>query len=215
MKQLLGVLITLMTCGVWGSRAQAQIESHDVRLTLDASLVQWTKQTVVFDEFNGGELKGKSTAIGFLGAGSVGVGFAVNRFLIPTLFFGLQQTKLEDDDGVYATTTRQWELRPALEVAILPSLRLVPFASVGLSLARRVGKEEDFSEEVKSFGLGPAISVGVHGFVIGKASLDLSLGYRALFFGKPDASDSIDSEDLPKKQRDHSLLLNLGASFWI
>lgn len=217
MRQLMGV-VALVICSAWGSRAQAQIESHDFRLTLDASLVQWAKHTNVYEGIGADiESKNKTTAIGFLGAGFLSAGFAVNRFLIPTLVFGLQQVKVESDDDDFATTFRQWELRPALEIAILPGMRIVPFASAGLSLARRVSKGESngFEQDIKAFGVGPAISVGVHGFVFEHASLDLSLTYRALFFGKTKATGEVDMDEIEKKQRDHALLLNLGASFWI
>lgn len=218
MRHLLGVWVALMIFGAWGNRAQAQIERHDFRLSLDASLVQWAKHTNVYEGFNDDlEVKTKATAVGFLGAGFLQAGFAVNRYLIPTLVFGLQQVKAEDDDDNSASTVRMWELRPALELAILPSMRIVPFASVGLSLSRRIMKFENgpAEQELKAFGVGPAITVGVHGFVFEHASLDLSLTYRALFFGKTKASGAFDADEVEKKQRDHALLLNLGASFWI
>jgi hypothetical protein len=222
MRQLFGVLVALLLFSAWGGTAQAQVESHDFKLTLDASVVQWTKHTSVYDLFGDDiEEKSKTTAVGFLGAGFLAAGFAVNRFLIPTLVFGLQQVKVEEDDDRdgddSSTTFRQWELRPSLEVAILPGMRIVPFASAGLSLARRVAKGESgpFEQQTKAFGVGPAISVGVHGFLAEHASLDLSLTYRALFFGKTKASGALDADEVEKKQRDHALLLNLGASFWI
>lgn len=215
------MLIGLLLWGLWAEGARAQIESHDVRLTLEANLVGWVKHASRFPDGGAAtfDLEHTQTSVSFLGAGALSAGFAVTRYLIPGLLFGLQHAKLEDGEGLFASTMRRWELRPSLEVAILPGLRIVPFATVGLSLVRQLmkdeDKEDDFTEEMKSFGLGPAISVGIHGFIFEHASLDLSLTYRALFFGKTDASSTIQPDDVEKKQQDHALLLNLGASFWI
>jgi hypothetical protein len=215
--------LLLALCASFASAdvARAQIEPHQLRLFLEGGLVSWSKVTL---DYGGSKESASSTGVGPLTSGGLGLGFAATRYLIPTLSFSLQRVKIED---AVSQNLRVWELRPVLAVALFPAWRLVPFASVGLSLMRTVDKDANVdaitgaTTDVKHFGYGPTLSLGLHGFVLEHASLDLSLTYRALFhfvqtlpmvvtIGGADTV-LVDADDAPL----HSLLLNLGASFWL
>lgn len=204
---------------VSAARTRAEIEPLDVKLTLEGSLLSWSKISGTYADDS--ELKRTRTLTGLLSGGYVALGLAAHRYLVPTLFVGLQQAKYENPDVGSSQLTRDWDLRPALEVPLLPNARLVPFASAGLSLARTVDRFEERSGpdagtlEFKSFRLGPAISVGLHGFIVQQASLDVSLTYRALFLAASEHSPADFSGGYRPERRDHTLLLNLGASFWL
>ena len=204
--------------------AHAQIERHDLRLFLEGGMLTWSKTTIEYE--GGSDFKATGTALGVgpLTSGGLGVGFAVTRFLIPTLSFSMQRVKLETE-GTTAQDLRVWELRPTLEVALLPTIRFVPFVSAGMSVMGSVDKDaappefEDAGEprDVKRHGYGPVLQAGLHTFVLEHASLDLSLAYRALFNFMSTTPVTTEEGDLavPSGGVVHSLLLNLAASFWL
>lgn len=198
--------------------AQAEIEALDVRLTLEGSLLNWSKREATNED--GSETNGTLTNAGLLSGGYVAIGLAAHRYLLPTLFMGLQQRKYEEAGGASSQTVRDWDLRPTLEVPLLSGSRLVPFVNAGMSLVRTVSRFEtqippnspiDPVSESKSFRLGPAVGVGLHGFIVEQASLDISLTYCALFLAASERSFASPEQE----RRDHTLLLNLGASFWL
>jgi hypothetical protein len=183
--------------------ASAQIKEGDLRLFLDGSLVSWTKQTTEVDTFFGSNSSdSKLLATGIFTGGGAGVGYAVTRYLVPQLYMSLQNTRIKDSGGA---TLRQWDLRPCLEVPILPDERVVPYALAGLTLGRL--RVKDNGDDIKLFGLGPVAGVGVHAFLTPRASLDASFTFQGTFFVKDDSEGS--------KTKQYALLLNLGASFWL
>jgi hypothetical protein len=211
-------MLALSASFVGADVANAQIERHDLRLYLEGGMVGWSKAP-----YDYGTVRGSSTAtsVGPLTNGGVGIGFAATRFLVPTLAFYMQRTKLSGEGT--SRNVRVWELRPSLEVPLLPALRFVPFASVGLSLMRSVDKDANVDEitgattDIERFGYGPVIGVGLHTFLLEHASLDLSLVYRAVW-GLTSSTPTLDDEGIwvePKNLPLHSLLLNLAASFWL
>jgi hypothetical protein len=210
----IGFLVALGFSWFAAGGAHAQVRDGDVRLYLDASLLTWTKQIT---EAEGAGLSSEEeiTTIGsgLLGAGGVGVGYAVSPYLLPELYVSLQNAKIDTGDG--DVNLRQWELRPCLEVPLLPDQRFVPFLMGGMTLGRTVTKgDSDDDDDVTMFGLGPALGAGAHAFITERASLDLSLVFRGTFFVKNDLADALpDGVDLTVKQ--YTLLLNLGASFWL
>ncbi len=214
MKQALYLVSALILSGLWGARAEAQIEAGDIKASIEAGIVRWIKQEDTYSVF-GIRSKEKTELTGagaFLGAG-VGAGYAVSKYFIPSLFLSLQS--LKNKEGPVDSTFRTWELKPSLEIALLPSLRFVPFADVGLILQRQVLKatdEDGDSGKNARFALGPALGVGVHLFAVQKASFDVSFNYRAAF--KVQSSGDVGLGRLDKSTQ-HVLLLNLGASLWM
>ena len=214
MKRTLYLVSTLILLGLWGTPAEAQIEAGDIKASIDASIVRWMKQEDTYSVF-GVRSKEKAEITGagaFIGAG-VGAGYAVSKYFIPSLALSLQT--LKNDEGPVDMTARSWELKPSLEVALLPSLRFVPFADVGLVVQRQVFKatdEDGDSQKSSRLALGPALGVGVHLFAVPKASFDLSFNYRAAFKVRNSGEDDLGRLD---KSTQHVLLLNLGASLWI
>jgi hypothetical protein len=206
----IGFLMASILPWLAASSSHAQVRDGDIRLYLDGALVSWTKQ-VSETELAGLRSKDETTTVaaGLLGGGG-GLGYAVTPHLVPELYVALQNVKIKTDGG--ELTLRQWELRPCLEVPLLPAQRFVPFLIGGLSLGRTVTKEGD--EEVTMFGLGPALGAGAHAFLTEHASLDLSLVFRGTFFVKNDASEGL-LDDADLKVKHYALLLNVGASFWL
>lgn len=212
MKRVWVFVFAWVFAGLSSGRAEAQVEAHDLRVFLDANVVRWIKSEETFKDF-GLTSKERFEVTGsgaFVGAG-VGAGFAISKYLIPTLYFSLQNASSSGQgfDG----TVRQWELKPSLEFAVLPSLRFVPYVDAGLTLQRVLLKQQtDGGFESKTFGVGPAVSAGIHLFAIEHGSLDVSFGYRAVFFGKPKGEGEINP---PDENKQHIITLNLGASLWI
>lgn len=213
------LVLALCTSLASADVAQAQIERHNLRVYLEGGLVGWSKAKLDYGDY---DETSTATSVGPLTNGGIGAGFAITRWLIPTLSFSLQSVKLQEGDA--SQDVRVWELRPVLEVALLPSLRFVPFVCAGLSIMRSVdkdGKPSEFidgePEDLVRFGYGPALGVGLHTFVLQKASLDLSLTYRALigFLLSPPFSNDEGDLVVARPGPLHSLLLNLSASFWL
>jgi hypothetical protein len=214
MKHALYLVSALILSGLWGARAEAQIEAGDIKASIEAGIVRWVKQEDTYSAFGiRSKEKAELTGAGaFLGAG-VGAGYAVSKYFIPSLYLSLQN--LKNNEGAVDTTLRSWELKPSLEVALLPSLRFVPFADVGLILQRQIFKatdEDGDGGKSSRLALGPALGVGVHLFAVQHASFDLSFNYRAAF--KVQNSGDVGLGRLDKSTQ-HLLLLNLGASLWI
>jgi hypothetical protein len=210
--QRIGFLVVLVLSWLAAGSSQAQVRDGDLRLYLDASVVSWMKLVSETEALGvSSEDETITLSSGALVGGGVGLGYAVTRYLLPELYVSLQNVKI-DANGADATV-RQWELRPCLEVPLLPGQRFVPFVVGGMTLGRIVSKG-DLDDELTMFGLGPALGVGAHAFLTEHASLDLALAFRGTFFVKNDVE-----EDLPDgvefKIRQYALLLTVGASFWL
>lgn len=209
--QRIGFLVVSVLSWLAAGRSHAQVREGDLRLYLDASLVSWTKlisETEALGVSSEDETITLSTGV-FAGGGA-GLGYAVTPYLLPELYVSLQNVKIDDDGDA---TLRQWELRPCLEVPLLPGQRFVPFVMGGMTLGRVVSKG-DLDNELTMFGLGPALGAGAHAFLTEHASLDLALAFRGTFFVKNDLEDDLpDGIDIKMKQ--YALLLTVGASFWL
>src|SRR5689334_15588834 len=91
----LWILLTCAAVLLASETAQAQVHESDVRLYLDTSLVSWVSDRARYQ--NGGDWLAKDNQLGagpgaVSGAG-VGLGYAVTRHLIPSLYFSLQNLK--------------------------------------------------------------------------------------------------------------------------
>jgi Outer membrane protein beta-barrel domain len=212
--QRIGFLTVLGLCLLAAGSSRAQVHDGDVRLYLDGTLFSWTKQVT---EGEGGGFTAEDETItkssGLFSGGGAGVGYALSDYLLPELYVALQNSKIENGDT--DLTTRQWELRPCLEVPLLPRQRIVPFVMAGMTLGRQITKGlGDSDTDITMFGLGPALGVGAHAFLTERASLDLGLTYRGTFFVKNSLEDDLpDGIEINVKQ--HALLLTVGASFWL
>lgn len=211
--QRIGLLMVMGTAWLAASGAQAQVREGDVRLYLDAALVSWAKEVTETDGAGplDGESESTTLSTGLLGAGGAGVGYAISPYLVPELYVSLQNVKADFGDGDGELTVRQWELRPCLEVPLLPDARFVPYLMGGLTLGRTVTKG-DGDPDLTRFGVGPALGVGAHGFLTQHASLDLGLTFRGTFFVKNELEDQLGVEFNVKQ---YALLFTVGASFWL
>jgi hypothetical protein len=209
--QRIGFLVALALAWLAASSSQAQVRDGDLRLYLDASVVSWLKLVSETEALGVTSEDETITLSSGLVGGGAGLGYAVTRHLLPELYVSLQNVKI-DANGADATV-RQWELRPCLEVALLPGQRFVPFVMGGMTLGRIVSKG-DLENELTMFGLGPALGAGAHAFLTEHASLDLALAFRGTFFVQNDVEDDLpDGVDI--KIRQYALLLTVGASFWL
>ena len=215
----LPLVLALCASFISADLAHAQIERHNLRVYLEGGLVSWSKATLDYGDY---ETTSTATSVGPLVNGGIGAGFALTRLLIPTLSFSMQRVKAGQGDT--PQDLRVWELRPELEIALLPSLRFVPFVHAGLSFMRSVDKDGDPSEfidgepkDLVRFGYGPVLGVGLHTFVLEHASLDLGLTYRMLigFLLSPPVTDDEGNLVVVRDAPLHSLLLTLSASFWL
>lgn len=209
----IGFLVVLGMSWLALGRAHAQVREGDVRLYLDSGLFSWAKE-VTEVEAAGVTQKSETTGTtsGLLVGGGVGLGYALSRYLVPELYASLQNAKIETEEGD-GITFRQWELRPCVEVPLLPEERFVPYLMGGMTLGRAVSKA-DGDADITMFGLGPALGAGAHAFLTDHASLDLGLAFRGTFYVQNDLEDdALGGVDLKTKQ--YALLLTLGASFWL
>jgi hypothetical protein len=208
----IGILVAMGLLWLVTDSAHAQVREGDLRLFLDGSLFGWMKQV---DKTEGGGLSVKdettTKATSLLGGGGIGLGYAVSRYIVPELYASVQSAKIEDDSGT--ASARQWELRPCLEVPLLPSRRVVPYVMGGLTMGRLVTKDIG-DDDISMFGLGPALGAGAHAFLTEHASLDVSLNFRGTFFVQNDLADALPA-GVDLKTRQYALLLNVGASFWL
>ena len=218
MRNFAGWLVMVLVAWGSGGPAAAQVNARDLRLFVDGALVTWDKRLEQLrdpqfpeDDYDN-ELK--TTTSGPFSQGGVGVGFAALPSLIPQVYFSLQNVKLQLGDE--PAKLRKFELRPALEVALLPATSWVPFVVGGLALAKLVNTDRDEGGEYKesTFGLGPVLGAGLHAFLVDHASLDLSLAFRGVFFvSSTYEKDLAGGADYDLRQ--YSIVLNLGASFWL
>lgn len=182
--------------------ASAQIKEGNLRLFLDGSIVSWTKQRTKTDlTFVTPTTETKLVETGIFPGGGAGLGYAVTRHLVPELYLSMHNAH----SG--GTTLRQWDLRPSLEIPILPDASVVPYAMAGLTLGRIRLKDSADDVNAKLFGLGPVAGIGVHAFLTPRASLDASFTFQGTFFVKDDSDRA--------KTKQYALLLNIGASFWL
>ena len=120
-------VFALLFALVLSAPAAAQIKGQDVRLFVDGALFSWDKRLESLSEpasLEGGyhdELKTMTS--GPLSEGGVGAGLAISPHLIPQVYLSLQNLKVQFEDE--PTKLRKFELRPALDVALLwsPDLR--------------------------------------------------------------------------------------------
>lgn len=194
------------------NRGQAQVEANRTKLSLDTSLLAYDYQHIESDDVT---LVQRNLTVGPASTGGISAGYSLSRRLVPQLYVSLAyaQSTFEQEyagereyDKVDAL---KYEVRPALEITLLPESRIVPYvvagASVGGSSVVIAG------ETLRAVGLGGALGVGLHAFVVPEVSADISFTYRLL--GMID--DDRDSLLEDPRNLVHSLFLNAGVSLWL
>lgn len=227
MKAFLIAISFVFLCLAAPSQSKAQVDRGDVRLFFDTGLFSFTTQRIKADA-PPGDYKATDTQLA-LGPGLIGpstgfgLGYAASRRVIPSLYFGLDRVNLDgeveidgDSTDTQERTLLQFELRPFLELALLPDSSFVPYAVLGLSYVRRSIELNDGGADSENTGVGPVLGLGAHAFAAPRVSFDFSVTFRALFVDDEDKEDALEAAGLDDiRQREYAILLNLGASLWL
>ena len=197
------------------STGSAQLRSGDLRLYLDSGFVTFTSDRRNADD---PDTKGhvNSTNVTLLGSGGLGLAYVVNKHIVPGFYFSLQHQKVKvggevagreiDNDQVDSRTG--WEVRPYLEIPFNASSSFVVHAIAGLSVMRPF-QGAFWTDD--AIGVGPVVGIGGHGFITQRASLDATVLFRGAFVKDDEAEDAPDDPEF----RQLSVLLMLGASYWL
>lgn len=211
--------LTGILFGLTHSTAEAQLHRGDVRLYLDTQFVSWNSFRVRAEQGNADFLsKANTTQVGLLGVGGLGLAYVVSPYIVPGLYFSLQHASSRVEEHVgnrdverSAGRSRQWELRPHLEVPFNASSRFVVHAMAGVSLMREVREGPDTTQ----FGVGPVVGLGAHGFVTSRLSLDVALAFRAAFVKNDDLKEALEVPLDDVRLRSLAVLFTIGASYWL
>lgn len=157
----------------------------------------------------------RNLSIGPFSNGGAGIGYSISRRLVPQLYVALvygettYEAKYDGERDYDKADMLKYEVRPSLEIALLPESRFVPFVVVGAAVG---GSSVTISDEtIRAVGTGGSLSVGLHAFIVPQASADVSFTYRLL--GMVD--DDRDSQLEDARNLLHGLFLNVGVSFWL
>ncbi len=211
--------------GFGATSARAQVRESDFRLALEVGIVDWTSEREK-GEVPLGDYEQRRNTLGAgpsAGAGSAGVilGYAASRRFVPSVYFGIEHEKLEVETERATVRVqghaqaRSFELRPFLEITLIPESRFVPYVLLGFSVRRRV-IDPDGEAESSRLAYGPVVGVGAHGFVVARASFDFALLFRGGFVNDEDRETVLERSGVEDvKQRELALTFCLGTSFWL
>jgi hypothetical protein len=198
------------------STVQAQVHPGDVRFFMDSGFVNYESDRTRGEDVL---ITNNITGVGLFGNGGIGIAYAVTRHIVPGMYFSIwrekYKSKTEVDDGPGDTETegdaKAWELRPFLEIPFNPTSRFVVHGDVGLSVLRPWPGM--FTDD--AIGVGPLLGLGAHGFVSEHVSIDTSVLFRAAFVFDDDRKDQLEPAIDDPKFRQLSVLLMVGASYWL
>lgn len=230
MKALLSAICLVFLCLATPGRVHAQVDRGDFRLFFDTSLFTFVTQRIKADA-PGGDYKEKDTQLsvgsGIIGPDTgVGLAYAASRHVVPGLYFGINRVKLDGEVEVDGRTTdknertiMQFELRPFLELTLIPDSSFVPYAVLGLSYVRRTvdfNSDDADDPDAESTGIGPVVGLGAHALAARSVSFDFAVNFRALFIDDERKEDALQRAGLDDiKQREYAILFTLGASLWL
>ncbi len=221
------LLLALGMC-LCASAAQAQVEQGSFKLSIDTDIINYISSA---DDDDGAEYTRSYLSFGPGGSAIQGqlpgyvalaFGYVANPHVIPQLHLGFArvsgETEVEfegESDSNDTPTQTTLMLRPELEIPFNPQARAVGYGLIGFDY-RHIGEsyeEEDSDFESSINGFGPVLGVGLHLFVVSKASLDLCAQYSYLTFK---GSAEVDGEELDggKDVSASVFSITAGLSLW-
>lgn len=203
------LLIALLS--VFASVAQAKDLSHNLHLSLDASVLSWTKLSADFG--GGSEDLDKVLQLGFPGIVGARIGFLPLEMLEVGLRFRFAYVKHDSQGDEFSQSTSDVSAY-ARYVAPGHGVRFFvgPFLGGSFFKNKDPGEDgdDDFTYSGKAFAVGAEL--GIYGFVADSFSIDpfLALSYTT---GSVEDDDSFDAIELDVSGIE--ITLNLALSGWI
>ncbi len=220
-------LAVLALSALTSGNAQAQVRQGDFRLFFDVGLISHTMSRVKAHT-PVGDFKDKANVFtigpGFISPSyGLGIAYAASRHVLPGLYLAYNRAKLTGEEEFAGQSKdyreralSQLELRPNLELTMLPGSRFVPYGLLGLSYIRRTVIHDNGDTDLTGSGIGPVVGIGAHAFAAKSASFDFGLSFRALFVDDDGKERSLRVRGLDDvKQREYAILFTLGASLWL
>jgi hypothetical protein len=203
------LLIALLS--VFASLAQAKDLAHDVHLSLDASVLSWTKLSADFG--GGSEDLDKSLQLGFPTAVGARIGFLPLEMLELGLRFRFDYTRHDSEGDKFSQSTHDISAY-ARYVAPGRAARLFvgPFLGGAFFKNKDPGEDgdEDFTYKGRMFAVGAEL--GMYGFLADSFSIDPFLAFTYTTGSFKD-EDSFEAYELDVSGIE--VTLNLALSGWI